>query len=156
RHPESFAAPQRWHLRTHIPLAIGGARVVITVSEHAAADLRTEFPTAAAKVRPIANGVSARFRPPTDRGSLAGFRARHGLGDGPVAAYLGTLQPRKNVELLAAAFVRARARVPDARLVLGGRIRPGYAPNLPTDGVHRIGALAAAELPIFYGVASVL
>jgi len=156
RHPESFAAVQRWHLRTHVPQAMRTARAVITVSQHAAADLRAEFPAAAAKVRPIANGVSARFRPPMDPVSLAGFRVRHGLGAGPLVAYLGTLQPRKNVELLAAAFVRARARVPDAQLILGGRMRPGYAPVLPTDGVHRIGPLAAAELPIFYGVASVL
>ena len=82
------------------------------------------------QVRPIPNGVSARFRPPTDPQSLAGFRVRHGLGAGPLVAYLGTLQPRKNVELLAAAFVRARARVPDAELLLAGRIRPGYEPVL--------------------------
>jgi len=156
RHPESFAAAQRWHLRSHVPHAVRSARVVIAVSQHAAGDLRAEFPAAAAKVRPIANGVSPRFRPPTDPVSLAGFRVRHGLGQGPIVAYLGTLQPRKNVELLAAAFVRARARVPDAQLILAGRMRPGYAPVLPTDGVHRIGPLAAAELPIFYGVASVL
>ena len=156
RHPASFALPQRWHLRSHVPHAMRSARVVLTVSEHAAADLRAEFPAAAAKVRPIPNGVSARFAPPADAGAPAAFRARHGLGAGPLVAYLGTLQPRKNVELLAAAFVRARAAVPDAELVLAGRIRPGYHPTLPTAGVHRIGPLAADDLPIFYGAANVL
>src|SRR5262249_11858732 len=47
-HPESFAALQRLHLRTHVPHAIRAARAVITVSEHAAGDLRRQFPAAAA------------------------------------------------------------------------------------------------------------
>ncbi len=158
RHPESFAAAQRWHLRSHVPHAMRSARVVLTVSEHAAADLRAEFPAAAAKVRPILNGVNARFHAADDPRALAAFRARHGLGAGPLVAYLGTLQPRKNVELLAAAFARARARMPDAELVLAGRIRPGYHPTLEReDGAVRcIGPLAPAELPLFYGAASVL
>jgi len=154
RHPESFAVLQRWHLRSHVPYALRAACAVITVSEHAADDLRREFPGSAAKVRAIPNGVSARLQPPTDPQSLAAFRARHRLGDGPIVAYLGTLQPRKNVELLAAAFVRAA--LPGAVLVLAGRIRPGYHPTLPTDRIHVLGPLAPAELPIFYGVASVL
>ena len=154
RHPESFAMLQRWHLRSHVPHALRTARAVIAVSEHAAADLRGDFPAFAAKVRPIHNGVSPRFQPPPDPQSLAAFRVRHRLGDGPIVAYLGTLQPRKNVELLAAAFVRAA--LPDATLVLAGRIRPGYHPALPGERVRVIGPLAAAELPIFYGAASVL
>jgi glycosyltransferase involved in cell wall biosynthesis len=154
RHPESFALLQRWHLRSHVPYALRAARAVITVSEHAAGDLRHEFPASAGKVRAIPNGVSARLQPPTDPQSLAAFRARHRLGDGPIVAYLGTLQPRKNVELLAAAFVRAA--LPGAVLVLAGRIRPGYRPALSAEHVHVIGALAPAELPIFYGAASVL
>ncbi len=156
RHPESFAAAQRWHLRAHVPRAITAARVVLAVSEHAAADLRAEFPAAAAKIRVVPNGVSPRFAPVADPQSLGAFRARHRLGDGPLVAYLGTVQPRKNVELLAAAFARARAAVPDAMLVVAGRIRPGYAPALPPEATRLIGPLAAAELPIFYSAASVL
>ena len=154
RHPESFALLQRWHLQSHVPRALRAARAVIAVSEHAAADLRDEFPVSADKVRAILNGVSPRFQPPPDPQSLAAFRARHRLGDGPIVAYLGTLQPRKNVELLAAAFMRAA--LPGATLVLAGRIRPGYHPALLADRVHVIGPLAPAELPIFYGTASVL
>jgi glycosyltransferase involved in cell wall biosynthesis len=155
-HPESFALAQRWHLRTHTPHAVRAARAILTVSEHSAADLRARFPRAAAKVEAIPNGVSERFRPVTDAAALAAFRARHGLGDGPLVAYLGTLQPRKNVELLAAAFGRVASRLPGAELVLAGRIRPGYRPNLPRERVRLIGPLAEAELPLFYSTVSVL
>ena len=155
-HPQSFARLQRWHLRTHTPHAVRVARAVLTVSEHAAADLRARFPAAAAKVHVVPNGVSPRFAPVTDGAALAAFRRRHGLGDGPLVAYLGTLQPRKNVELLAAAFGRVAAVVPDAELVLAGRIRPGYRPSLPGARVRLIGPLVAEELPLFYGAAAVL
>jgi glycosyltransferase involved in cell wall biosynthesis len=155
-HPESFTAAQRWHLRAHTPHAVRVARAVITVSEHSAADLRARFPYAAAKVQAVPNGVSARFRPVTDAAALAAFRERHGLGPGRLIAYLGTLQPRKNVELLAAAFGRVASALPDAELVLAGRIRPGYRPNLPRERVRLIGPLPDAELPLFYGTVSVL
>src|SRR5262249_27112450 len=67
-----------------------------------------------------------------------------------------TLQPRKNVELLAAAFGRVADALPGAELVLAGRIRPGYHPRLPRDRVRLVGPLPDADLPLFYGVASVL
>jgi len=155
-HPESFALAQRWHLGVHIAHAVRAARTLLTVSAHAAADLRSRFPAAAAKVRTVANGVSERFRPVTDPAALHAFRERHGLGDGPLIAYLGTLQPRKNLELLGAAFRRVGAALPEAELVLAGRIRPGYRPDLPRERVHVIGPLADAELPLFYGTAAVL
>jgi glycosyltransferase involved in cell wall biosynthesis len=92
----------------------------------------------------------------TDADALAAFRARHGLGHGPLVAYLGTLQPRKNVELLAAAFMRVAAAWPDAELVLAGRIRPGYRPDLPRARVRLIGPIETAELPAFYSSSAVL
>jgi glycosyltransferase involved in cell wall biosynthesis len=156
QHPRSFSRLQRWHLRTHTPHAVHVARAVLTVSEHAAADLHARFPAATAKVHVVPNGVSPRFAPVTDAPALAAFRRRYGLGAGPLVAYLGTLQPRKNVELLAAAFGRVAAAVPDAELVLAGRIRPGYRPALPHARVRLIGPLAADELPLFYGAAAVL
>jgi glycosyltransferase involved in cell wall biosynthesis len=155
-HPESFALAQRWHLRVHTPHAVRAARAILTVSEHAAGDLRARFPRAAAKVAAVPNGVHPRFHPVTDAAALRAFRAKHGLGEGPLVAYLGTLQPRKNVELLAAAFGRVAGRLPGAELVLAGRIRPGYRPNLPRERVRLIGPLTDAELPLFYGTAAVL
>ena len=155
-HPESFAAAQRWHIKTHTPHAVRTARAVLTVSEHSAADFRARFPRHAAKVHAVPNGVSERFQPVTDATALAAFREKHGLGRGPLIAYLGTLQPRKNVELLAAAFGRIADELPDAELVLAGRIRPGYRPELPHERVRLIGPLTDAELPLFYSAVNVL
>ena len=155
-HPQTFAALQRWHLRTHVPFAVRRARAVLTVSEHAGHDLRTRFPDVASRVRVVPNGVGTGFRPVEDAAALAAFRTRHGLGYGPIVAYLGTLQPRKNVELLASAFGRLVDVLPDAELVLAGRIRPGYKPSLPRDRVRLIGPLPEDELALFYSSAAVL
>ena len=155
-HPESFALAQRWHLKVHTPHAVRVARTILTVSAHSAADLRARFPRAADKVLAVPNGVSERFHPIEDTAALRAFRERHGLGTGPLIAYLGTLQPRKNVELLASAFKRVASDLPDAELVLAGRIRPGYRPDLPRERVHLVGPLPDAELPLFYGSVAVL
>ena len=56
-----------------------------------------------------------------DPRKVAGLRSGLGLGDGPVAAYVGTLsQTTHNVGLLLEAFALVAARVPAARLLLVG------------------------------------
>ncbi len=154
-HPATFAAPQRWHLKLHTPHALRVARAVITVSEHAAADLRRRFPRHRAKVRAVPNGVATRFRPPP-REEVAAFRAAHGLTAARTIGYLGTVQPRKNVELLAAAYARVAAALPGTELVVAGRTRPGYRPAIGGAGVRTLGALAADDVPRFYGAVDVV
>src|SRR5207244_1653943 len=50
----------------------------------------------------------------------ADLAARYGLGAAAVALFLGGLKPRKNLPLLLETWARVAARVPDARLVVGG------------------------------------
>ena len=52
--------------------------------------------------------------------SGAAFRARWGLGDGPVVLFLGRLHERKGVQFLIPAFARAGEHFPAARLVIAG------------------------------------
>jgi glycosyltransferase involved in cell wall biosynthesis len=63
-----------------------------------------------------------RFHPPTDA-EVARVRAALDLGDTPYVAFLGTLEPRKNVPALVRAWVRASAGrdVPPALVLAGGR-----------------------------------
>ncbi|MES2640305.1 MAG: glycosyltransferase family 4 protein [Myxococcota bacterium] len=67
------------------------------------------------------------------------FRAAHGLGAGPLVAYLGQITPRKGVDTLAAAF--ADGAMGDARLVLAG---PARGMALPA-GVYHAGTLEGPE-----------
>ena len=67
----------------------------------------------------------------------------------PYFLYLGTLEPRKNVEILVKAVElldKQGIRIP---LLLAGQSRPGYALDLHPS-VERLGAQAEADLPRLY------
>src|SRR5439155_464462 len=106
--PETFARAQRWHLRLLVPRAVAAAARVITPSEHARADLLARFGTPPERVAAIPQGVEAAFRAPPPPGAVEQLRALHGLGPRLVAS-VGTVQPRKPVERVIEAFVRAGA-----------------------------------------------
>lgn len=74
-----------------------------------------------ARITYVPNGIAAARLVPPDPRSIAGLRAALGLGDAPVAMYVGTLsQTTHNVGLLLQAFALVAARLPDARLLLVG------------------------------------
>jgi glycosyltransferase involved in cell wall biosynthesis len=71
--------------------------------------------------------------------------------------YVGTIQPRKNVEMLVAAF--AQMRRADVPLLIAGRVRPGYRPGFldaPPAGVRCLGAVSDAQLAVLYRRAAAL
>jgi glycosyltransferase involved in cell wall biosynthesis len=120
-HPE-------WHagrtLIGFIPLwerTVERAARFLCVSETTARDLIERYPETASRVRVVQNGVDAQFFcPADDPAARQRARQRH-AGDHPFILYLGTLEPRKNVEALVMAceriWGRRRSR-PD--LVLAG------------------------------------
>ncbi len=77
------------------------------------------------------------------------FRARHGLGPGPLALYAGRLVPEKGVGVLLDAWPRVRS---DATLVLIGEgpcaARAGALPR-----ARLLAAMPRTELPIAYAAA---
>jgi glycosyltransferase involved in cell wall biosynthesis len=77
----------------------------------------------------IPHGVDhARFRPDEPRpGADAEVRARLGV-HAPYLLHLGTIEPRKNLPVLLAAFTRLHATSPELRLVLAGGTGWGHAP----------------------------
>jgi glycosyltransferase involved in cell wall biosynthesis len=69
----------------------------------------------------VPNGIAAARLSPPDPRPVAGLRAALGLGDAPVAIYVGTLsQTTHNVGLLLDAFALVAERLPAARLLLVG------------------------------------
>ena len=149
--PASFGWPQRFHLAWETPKALRHARLVISPSRSTAADIARFFPEAAARVRVIAEAPSPSIHP-ASAAEIAQWRDRHGI-ERPACGYLGTVQPRKNLELLVSAFLQA-AGTRDWRLVIAGRVRPGYRPSFLTGADPRVvylGALDGDELSAFFG-----
>jgi glycosyltransferase involved in cell wall biosynthesis len=104
----------------------------------------------------------ARFYPPT-AAQVQALRDHLGLGERPWVAFLGTLEPRKNVPALIRAFIRVSAdRVPAPVLVLAGA--PGWDPEIesaiaavpPGISVLRTGHLPIDLLPALLGGAEVV
>jgi glycosyltransferase involved in cell wall biosynthesis len=171
-HPRTFAAAQRWHLRVETPRTLRAAARVIADSEHTRADVLRRFALPAETVVTIPLGVGPAFHP-ADPERIAALRARHGLAR-PMILYAGTVQPRKNVDLVVAAYHRLGTRRPAAGggppasgwdLVIAGRLRPGHRPAWlaaaapaggASPGVVWLGPVPQDELAVLYSAADVL
>ena len=156
--PETFSRAQRAHLRLLVPRSVRRAARVVTVSEHARGDLVARFGLDPARVAVTPLGVPRRLLAPAPADAVAALRARHGLGE-RVVACVGTVQPRKHVERVIEAFVRAGAAAAGFELVLAGRLRPGaalpWAGPLPR-GVRWLGPLPDDALAALYALADVV
>ncbi len=148
--PSTFAWPQRLYLRLQTPIAVRGAAVVIAVSEHARADIEHHFALGRDHTIVIPEAADPSFSPRVEATDAA-ILQRLGLRQ-PYVLYLGTIQPRKNVEMLVEAFRTARFDS-SVELVIAGRVRPGYHPSflqaLP-DRVRYLGAVEDADQRALY------
>ena len=155
--PETFAWPQRIHLRLSVPHSVARAARVIADSEHARGDLIARFALAPERVAAIPLGVAAAFRTPPPPEAVEVLRRTHRLGPRLIVC-VGTVQPRKHVERVIEAFVTAEAATRGWELVIAGRVRPGYAPAwlrvLPA-AVRWLGPLPDDALGALYAAAEV-
>jgi len=154
-HPEHHERVKVPVFRTMIRLAARRADALVCVSARTAARLQ-ELLDVRGRVVVAPHGVDhERFRPDGDTDADLAALAGAGIRP-PYLAYLGTIEPRKNVPGLVRAFARVREAHPDLRLVLAGL--PGWgtaevdrivgAAGL-ADGVDRPGYLDDALLAPF-------
>ena len=118
----------------------------------------------AEQVTLIPNGLDlGEFDPLPPKG---GFRKRHGLGQGPLVAYLGQISPRKGVDHLVTAF--SDAPPCGATLVIAGNDMGGLSraeaqrtPDSPIrfvgllEGRERLELLADADVLVYASTAEV-
>jgi glycosyltransferase involved in cell wall biosynthesis len=143
------AHPPRRRLELHLSTA-WNARVatrVIAISQATKADLVRHYRVPEDKIAVVYHGVEARFRPTPD----PAVPARYGLPD-RYFLYLGTLQPRKNLERLVQAYGRLPGDAP--ALVLAGakgwyfeRIAAAIAGLGLNERVFLPGYVADADVP---------
>ncbi len=139
RHPQTIEAHRRYYYEWLVPRCLRRAAAVLCSSQATLAEARAEFPDLADKLVATAWGtpswVAGRPLGPVDRGPQAPF------------LFVGTLEPRKNLERLLEAYTalcrrrqQRRLDVPPLRLA-GGRgwrdraLRRALAPLLATGGV---------------------
>jgi glycosyltransferase involved in cell wall biosynthesis len=162
-HDLTFFDHPEWHERSKVLFftrmmraSTARAAAIVAVSHHTEERLRAVLsPTAPVTVAP--HGVDhERFRPGTgdadDRARLGALGIRP-----PYVAFAGTLEPRKDLPTLIAAFARIAGSRPDLRLVIAGRdgwgataVRDAAAASGATTAIQRTGWLPGPVLPAFF------
>lgn len=161
--PERFPASQRRYLRLFAALTIRRARRVMTDSEHTRRDVIRLLGADPERVVTVYPGLDPEFAPCPDAERVAAFRRERGLGERPIL-FLGTLEPRKNVDKLVRAYalLRAQGLLAGQRLVLGGG--RGWFYQAIFDTIRALGLdnevclpgyVPAEELPLWYNSAEV-
>ena len=135
---------------------------VLADSEATKADLMAVWQVPEEKVTALYSGVSDRFQPVEEKKELAEVRRVYGLGERPYILAVGTVQPRKNYQMLIRAFQPVAERFPHLLVIAGGK---GWMEEKMTAEVERQGLLervrftgfvADAHLPALYSGASLL
>lgn len=160
--PSYHPIRRRRYLRWLMPSSLRRARRIITVSYHTKKDLCRLFGVPEDKVRVVYNGVGSEFRVVDQPERLEDFRSRYGL---PVkfVLYVGTIEPRKNLDRLIHAFDLLRQQGVEHQLVLAGARGWGCEGlrQLPTElglegEVCFLDFVPEADLPLLYNAADVL
>jgi glycosyltransferase involved in cell wall biosynthesis len=98
------------------------ADLLLSVSEHSRGEAIERLHIDPARIAVVSGGVEAKFRPLVDAGGSAALRARYQL-DRPFVFYVGAVDPRKNVELIFAAFAQLPERLrAEHDLAFAGRL----------------------------------
>ncbi len=118
--PEAHSAAQRLYLRLTTRYHARAATHLLADSHATRRDLTTLYGADPARISVLHLGVDhERFQPITDAARLRAVRARYNTGE-RFLLYVGTLQPRKNLQRLVRAFAPVARDFPDVRLVLAG------------------------------------
>jgi glycosyltransferase involved in cell wall biosynthesis len=133
-HPEWFRPRERLRRRWLTGRAAATAAVVLTVSEFSRRELVARLHVDPGRIRVIPQGVS----------TIAG-RAPAGASREPLVLYVGSLFNRRRLPDLIAAFARATADMPPARLVIVGADRT-WPPQDLRAAAQACGAAAKLDL----------
>lgn len=120
-HPEFFTWKKRILTRSLMPWVARRSRAIVTVSETVRGEILAGLPVAPEKVFAVHNAAGEIFAP-APAAAQAAVRGRHGLSR-PYLLFVGTLEPRKNLARVLAAFdawKRASGQ-PHQLAVVGGR-----------------------------------
>jgi glycosyltransferase involved in cell wall biosynthesis len=128
---------------------------VIAVSGQTAADIVEFFKIGPQKIRVIHHGVDPSFRPDVDADTIAAVKKKYGISTPEYLLWVGTIEPRKNLQALIKCYAALKDIHPACSLVLGGGWGWKYEDILPLvrpmeDRIKITGYLPPADLPPLY------
>ncbi|MBC7236589.1 MAG: glycosyltransferase family 4 protein [Chloroflexi bacterium] len=159
RYPHLFRPFNRRYLQHFACWSASRARRIIAVSQSTARDVIEWLRVPEEKVVVVPNGVDEEMRPRAEA-ELELFRLGHGLPP-KMILFLGTLEPRKNIPTLLAAYAELRRRgYVEHTLILAGA-RGWYYEEIDRtierlclgDKVRFVGYVPTEELSLWYSAA---
>jgi glycosyltransferase involved in cell wall biosynthesis len=160
RYPQHHKPLNRWYLNATMPLYCRRADHIIAVSEQTKRDMIVAYRVPPEKITVIYEAADTRFRlqPPQ---TMADVRARYRLPD-RYLLFVSTIEPRKNLIRLLAAFERLQAAgLTDALVIVGKRgwLYDNFFAALEASPAKQAvifpGWVADADLPAIYRGAQV-
>ncbi|MDP4010778.1 MAG: glycosyltransferase family 1 protein [Candidatus Roizmanbacteria bacterium] len=116
--PNEFRRRDLYKLTNWTKYSIQKARHIIAVSKTTKKDILQEYPISSEKIQVIYNGFT---KYPETKNSKSVIKREFGLSTNRYILHVGTLQPRKNIPTLIAAFKKFHELHPDFKLVLQGK-----------------------------------
>ncbi len=151
----------RWYLTFAMPRYLRAADVIITPSICSKQDAIKFYGLPEEKIKVIYEAAAPIFRPATDPTHLECIRQKYGLPQ-KFILHVGTIEPRKNLTRLLAAFKPLLAEWPALKLVLIGKkgwLYADFFQKLRNLGLEEAvifpGYIAEADLPACYQLAEV-
>lgn len=119
--PETVRGRTRHMLDLGLVPSMKRADRIVTDSEFSKSEIMKYYPEFAEKIRVVPCGVDCeKFHPVSDTAEITSVRERYGVGE-TYFLYLGTLEPRKNLERLIEAYAAyTKSMNVPAQLVLAG------------------------------------
>lgn len=149
------------YLNQVVPWSVGRATHILADSMATKQDLLDLWHVPADKVTVLYSGVDSRFGSVSDQRQLAAVRQRYHLGDRPYLITVGTVQPRKNYQMLIQAFAPIARDYPHNLVIVGGQgwlfddIMTEVEEQGLSDRVIFTGFAADEDLPTLYSGATV-
>jgi len=159
--PDTFPPVLVDYLNKVVPWSVARATHILADSNSTKMDLVQQWAVPQEKITVLYSGVSEDYQPVTDAIRLATVRQTYDLGNSPYLLSVGTIQPRKNFQMLIKAFAPIAKHHPHNLFIAGGKgwlenemmaeaSRQGIA-----DRVRFLGFVADEQLPALYSGASI-
>ena len=161
-YPETFPDALVDYLNRIVPWSVNRSTHILADSIATREDLLSLWQVPAEKVTVLYSGVSERFRPLEDSRKITAVRQKYGLDERPYVLAVGTVQPRKNYQMLIRAFRPVAMHLPHDLAFAGGKgwLDVGMKSEVERQGLNErvrfTGFVADEDLPALYCGASML
>ncbi|PID84724.1 MAG: glycosyl transferase family 1 [Chloroflexi bacterium] len=154
--PEVYPAILVNYLNKVVPWSVQRATHILADSAATKHDLMALWQVPDEKVTVLYSGVNAAFARVEDEGKITAVRQKYHLGEEPYLLSVGTVQPRKNYQMLIQAFAPLADHIPHNLYIAGGKgwlydeMMAEIEKQRLTERVRFIGFVDDEDLPTLY------